>query len=162
MTTITISQSPKATTRGGPATVALCLIGLAVLAAILVGGGRLIAQIEGDRGIAAVAASHDIQVSGIEVNKPGKTPMEAREAAWAEARKLAWAKLGGPAMSEAEINSLVAAIIGFRLWPVLGSTITVLIATLAVLAVLIGEVWCAVRWLGQRFEKLDLSAELRS
>jgi len=69
MTTITISQSPKATTRGGLAIAALCLAGLAGLAVILVGPQRLIAQIEGDRGIAPVAASHDIQVSGIEVNK---------------------------------------------------------------------------------------------
>ncbi len=111
MTTITISQSPKATARGTLAIAALCVAGLAGLALILVGGERLIAQIEGDRGIAAVAASHDIQVSGVEVNKSGKTPMEARDAAWAEARKLAWAKLGGPAMSDADIESLVTAII---------------------------------------------------
>ncbi len=111
MTTITISQSPKATAHGGLAIAGLCLGGLAALALILVGPARLIAQIEGDRGIAPVAASHDIQVSGIEVNKPGKTPFEAREAAWAEARKLAWAKLGGPAMSDGELESLVAAII---------------------------------------------------
>ncbi|MBL9189000.1 MAG: hypothetical protein JNK23_16065 [Opitutaceae bacterium] len=36
------------------------------------------------------------------------------------------------------------------------------IAALAGLAVLAGEVWCGVWWLGARFEKLDLSAELRS
>ncbi len=36
------------------------------------------------------------------------------------------------------------------------------VAALAVLAVLVGEVWCGVWWLGGRFEKLDLSAELRS
>ncbi|MDP3072818.1 MAG: putative ABC exporter domain-containing protein [Opitutaceae bacterium] len=36
------------------------------------------------------------------------------------------------------------------------------IAGLTGLAVLVGEVWCGVWWLGGRFEKLDLSAELRS
>lgn len=110
MIAIAISQSPKASKQGMLAIAALCLAGVAGMAAILV-GPRLIAQIEGDRGIAPIAASHDIQVSGIEVNKAGKTPFEAREAAWAEARKLAWAKLGGPAMSDGDIDSLVSAIV---------------------------------------------------
>ena len=42
----------------------------------------------------------------------------------------------------------------------LGLATAVLIATLAVLGVLIGEVWCGVWLLGDRFEKLDLSSEL--
>ncbi len=71
----------------------------------------VIAQIEGDRGIAPVATTHDIQVSGVEVETTGKTPQEAREAGWVEAKKKAWAKLGGPAMSEAQIDGLVAAIV---------------------------------------------------
>jgi len=36
----------------------------------------------------------------------------------------------------------------------------VIIATLAVLIVLVGEVWCGLWLLGDRFEKLDLSSEL--
>lgn len=44
----------------------------------------------------------------------------------------------------------------------IGLTAAVAFATLAVLVVLLGEVWCGVWWLGGRFERLDLSAELRS
>ncbi len=43
----------------------------------------------------------------------------------------------------------------------IGTTVAVTIATLFVLAVLLAEVWCGVWLLGQRFEKLDLSSELR-
>ena len=57
---------------------------------------------------------------------------------------------------------LAAVSAGFIFWRFLGPAGTVGIATLAVLAVLVGEAWCALWWLGQRFEKLDLSAELRS
>ena len=42
-----------------------------------------------------------------------------------------------------------------------GPAVAVVCATFAVLAILIGEVWCGLWWLGQRFEKLDLSSELR-
>jgi phosphate/sulfate permease len=34
-------------------------------------------------------------------------------------------------------------------------------AFLAVLVILVGEVWCGLWWLGGRFEKFDLSSELR-
>jgi hypothetical protein len=43
----------------------------------------------------------------------------------------------------------------------LGPVAAVIIATAAVLVVLIGEVWCGVWLLGERFEKFDLSAEIR-
>jgi ABC-2 type transport system permease protein len=39
--------------------------------------------------------------------------------------------------------------------------IAVSLGALMMLAVLIGEVWCGLWWLGERFEKMDLSAELR-
>ncbi len=58
--------------------------------------------------------------------------------------------------------ALAAVAAGFMFWWLLGPAGTIGIAALAVLAVLIGEVWCALWWLGRRFEKLDLSAELRS
>jgi hypothetical protein len=57
---------------------------------------------------------------------------------------------------------LVGAAAGFMFWWIVGPAATVAIATLAVLAVLVGEAWGALWWLGQRFEKLDLSAELKS
>ena len=44
---------------------------------------------------------------------------------------------------------------------IIGTTAAVIFATGAVLVVLIGEVWCGVWLIGERFEKLDLSAEGR-
>ncbi len=85
-------------------------LGLAALGAVLL-AVAVVAQIEGDRGIAPVATTHDIQISGIEVETSGKTPQEAREAGWAEAKKKAWAKLGGPAMGDAQLESMVASLV---------------------------------------------------
>ena len=90
------------------------LIGVAALAAIalaLLGGKALWAQIAGDRGIAAVAASGDIQVGGIEVDVTAKTPEEAREEGWREAMKLAWKKIGGPAIPDGQLYSLVSSVV---------------------------------------------------
>ncbi|MEY4160935.1 MAG: hypothetical protein RLZZ136_1556 [Pseudomonadota bacterium] len=84
---------------------------LALAGLLTINPARLIAQIEGDRGIAPVAATSDIIITGIEVNTAGKSPQEAREAGWAEARKQAWAKLGGPQMSDNQILALVSAIV---------------------------------------------------
>ena len=56
----------------------------------------------------------------------------------------------------------VAALLIFIGQWLLGPTAAILLATLAVLVLLIGEVWCGVWLLGDRFEKLDLSAELRA
>jgi ABC-2 type transport system permease protein len=56
---------------------------------------------------------------------------------------------------------LAALLIFIGQWLV-GPAAAVVIATLATLAVLLGEVWCGVWLLGDRFEKLDLSAELRT
>lgn len=44
---------------------------------------------------------------------------------------------------------------------VIGVPAAVVLATMAVFVVLAGEVWAGVRWLGARFEALDLSADLR-
>ena len=54
-----------------------------------------------------------------------------------------------------------AALLVFATQWLVGPVVAVMFATVAVLAVLIGEIWCALWWLGGRFEKLDLSAELR-
>jgi hypothetical protein len=43
----------------------------------------------------------------------------------------------------------------------IGALAAVILATLSVLLILAGEVWCTLWWLGERFEKLDLSSELR-
>ena len=55
--------------------------------------------------------------------------------------------------------AIAALLIFIGQW-LLGPATAVMIATLAVLAVLLGEVWCGLWLLGGRFEKLDLSSEL--
>ena len=85
--------------------------GLGFAAAALLLAFAVVAQIEGERGIAPVATSHDIQISGIEVETTAKTPQEAREAGWAEAKKKAWAQLGGPAMGDGQLDAMVASIV---------------------------------------------------
>lgn len=79
--------------------------------ALCLGGALVWAQVSGDRGIAPVAASTDIEVHGISVNTTGKSPEEARENGWREAQKLAWKKLGGPALADNQIAALVSAVI---------------------------------------------------
>ncbi len=107
MIALTLPQPSRATRPAPPARWVLVLGGVLVLAL----GGRLIAQIEGDRGIAAVVASQDIEVSGIAVEATGKTADEARANGWAMARKQAWAQLKGPAMPDGQLESLVKSIV---------------------------------------------------
>ena len=101
--------------RSGRPKVALQLGGGLVLAAALavavIGPARLIAQIEGDRGIAPVASTGDIEVDGITVNATGKTAEEARRNGWREATRLAWAKAGGPQLADGELESLVSSVV---------------------------------------------------
>jgi hypothetical protein len=97
-----------------PGPIATLLAGLAValcLALLLVGPQRLLAQLEGDRGIQPVAISSDIQVSGIEVETTGKDANEARMNGWKMAQRMAWQSLKGPAMSEGQIEGMVSAIV---------------------------------------------------
>ncbi|MSU22539.1 MAG: hypothetical protein EXS32_01830 [Opitutus sp.] len=56
---------------------------------------------------------------------------------------------------------LVAGALVFLTQWLIGLPAAVVLATLVVLAILVGEIWCGLWWLGGRFEKLDLSAELR-
>ncbi len=85
---------------------------LALGAALLVAGPeRLIAQIEGDRGIVPIASSSDIEISGVEVNATGKDGEEARLNGWQEAARKAWAKAGGPAMSDGQLQGMVTAVV---------------------------------------------------
>jgi hypothetical protein len=89
-------------------------LGLAVAAAVtiaLVGPARLIAQIEGERGIAPVISTGDIEVGGVDVDVPGKTAQEARLAGWRAAYVEAWKRLNGPAMDAGTIESLVSSVV---------------------------------------------------
>jgi hypothetical protein len=59
-------------------------------AAALLALQAVLAQVEGDRGIAPVASSSDIMASGIEVNVQGDSPQDAREKGWKLAQRLGW------------------------------------------------------------------------
>ncbi len=87
----------------------MLLTGVAV--AVLLLGATLAAQVGGERGIAPVAATTDIQVSGIEVNVQGPSAEEARDSAWREAQRRAWEKIGGPAISDSQLQGLVSSIV---------------------------------------------------
>lgn len=86
----------------------LLLLGAGLLIA---GAFALWAQVEGDRGIAPVASSTDIEVGGIEVDVRGDNPEDARAKGWIEAQRKAWAKIGGPAISDGQLQSMVSAIV---------------------------------------------------
>lgn len=89
----------------------LVLAGAAIVAALALAVGALHGQVGGDRGIAPVAATSDIEVTGIEVNVTGDNAQDAREKGWAEAQRLAWAKINGPAISDGQLQGLVSAIL---------------------------------------------------
>jgi hypothetical protein len=86
----------------------ILLAGSLVLAS---GGAIVLAQVLGDRGIPPVAASTDIEVHGIDVDTAGKGAEEARQNGWKLAQRLAWQKIGGPAISDSQLQGLVSAIL---------------------------------------------------
>ncbi|WFL76499.1 heavy-metal-associated domain-containing protein [Altererythrobacter arenosus] len=101
-------SSPLPTTRRIAAARLLWALGvLALLAAAI----AVWAQVEGERGIAPVASSSDIDVGGIEVDVRGDTAEEAREKGWREAQRLAWEKIGGPKISDSQLEGLVSAVV---------------------------------------------------
>ena len=88
--------------------------------AMLGGGAVVMAQIEGDRGVAPINSNGDFEVTGITVNVSGKSSQDAREAGWREAQRKGWAKLwsqsgsGGsaaPSLSDSALDSIVSAIV---------------------------------------------------
>lgn len=88
------------------------LIGLIACALFaLAAAASLVAQVSGDRGIPPVASTTDIEVRGIEVNVTGDNPQDARMNGWREAQRQAWAKIGGPALPDSQLESLVSAIV---------------------------------------------------
>ena len=111
MAVATLSSTLR-TYRPGPAAQLLAGLGLALAVALAaIAPERLVAQIEGDRGIVPLASSSDIQVGGVEVNTTGEDAAEARQNGWLLAAKMGWAKLKGPAMSDGQIQSMVSAIV---------------------------------------------------
>lgn len=98
--------------RSAPAAVLVGGLCLALALGLAISGTNpLSAQVEGNRGIQPVASTSDIQIDGIEVMATGNNGEEARLAGWQQAAKLAWAKAGGPAMSDGQIQSMVASIV---------------------------------------------------
>ena len=84
-----------------------------VIALVLLAGGYalVLAQVSGDRGIAPTASSTDIEVRGVEVDVTGDNAEDARNKGWKEAAQKAWAKAGGPSVSDGQLNGLVTAIV---------------------------------------------------
>lgn len=84
-----------------------------ISALVLVVGGiaTLTAQISGDRGIAPVASSSDIDVSNVEVDVRGDTAEEARERGWSLAQRRAWERIGGPNLPDRQIEGMVSAVV---------------------------------------------------
>ena len=110
--TITAILLSLRTARPGPAALLAGGVALVLAAALaLIGPARLIAQVEGERGIQPVASTSDIEVNGIEVNTTGKDGQEARFAGWKLAQKLAWQKAGGPEISDGQIETMVSAVV---------------------------------------------------
>ncbi|WP_067678722.1 hypothetical protein [Tsuneonella dongtanensis] len=105
-------MAPNPSSLRDPRRAAIITVVVLAFAALLVVGGRaLLAQIGGDRGIAAVAASGDIEVGGIAVDVTAKSAEEAREQGWREAMRLAWKKIGGPAIPDGQLYSLVSSVV---------------------------------------------------
>lgn len=98
----------EASPKGRAALLAAALAGLGLAG---FGAARLIAQIEGDRGIPPVANTTDIQVNGIVVDVTGKSGEEARLEGWKLAEKKAWEKLNGPAMPIEAIDAMVSSVV---------------------------------------------------
>lgn len=92
-----------------PPALAAAIVLLAAVA--LVALQAVTAQVAADRGIAPVATTTDISVGGIEVNVQGSSPQDAREKGWKLAQRLGWEKLGGPQMSDAQIDAMVSAVV---------------------------------------------------
>jgi hypothetical protein len=86
-------------------------VGGAALAGALGLGAVLVAQVAGDRGIAPVASTTDIEVRNVKVDVAGKNPEDARLNGWREAQRQAWKVLGGPEIPDSQLQSMVAAIV---------------------------------------------------
>jgi hypothetical protein len=92
-------------------------IHLIVALALLGFGAVLIAQIEGERGVQAIASSGDFEATDIHVDVYGPDANTARQAGWKLAQRLAWKQLWkrtnggeGPNFSDSVLDGLVSGI----------------------------------------------------
>lgn len=90
-----------------------------ILAALMVAsaGAILIAQIEGERGIAPIASSADFEVRDVDVDVYGSNADSARVTGWKLAQRLAWRKLtqqtnggAGSTLPDSALDAMVSAI----------------------------------------------------
>lgn len=86
-------------------------LGLGLFLTLALGFAALVAQVAGDRGIPPVAASSDIEVSGIEVDVSADSAEEARERGWSEAQRKAWEQINGPDLPQRDIEAMVSAVV---------------------------------------------------
>jgi hypothetical protein len=85
----------------------------------LVGGGIVVAQIEGPkRGIAPIASAGDFEVTGVSVNVVADNAFDARQKGWEQAQRVAWAALWrkthnevGASLSDSTLDGITAAIV---------------------------------------------------
>jgi hypothetical protein len=93
-----------------------------LLAASLIGGGALYAQLEGgERGVPPIDSASTLEVTGVDVDVSAKTSEEARYEGWRQAQskgwKALWAKTTGqpiaqaPTLADSVLNSIVSGII---------------------------------------------------
>lgn len=97
-----------------PAIRPIPLAGMLILA---VAGAALVAQIEGERGIAPIASSGDFEVADVHVDVYGADADSAQKAGWKLAQRLAWRKLTqqthggeGSSLPDGALDSMVSAI----------------------------------------------------
>lgn len=98
-------------TRGSARGIALGVFGFALAALAVIGVTRLVAQIETERGIAPIASSTDIHVTGIKVDVTGEDGEEARREGWRVAQRKAWESINGPKLSDGQLDAMVNAIV---------------------------------------------------
>jgi hypothetical protein len=94
---------------------AMLVLGLLAALALGLGGNSLIAQIEGDRGIAPVATTGDFEVTEIQVDEKGDNAEDARANGWKAAQRKAYEKLlaqngGTGSLGDDAIEAMVSAI----------------------------------------------------
>lgn len=87
------------------------VLGVLAFAALAFAVAGLVAQVAGNRGIAPVASSSDIDVSGIEVDVRGDNAEDARERGWREAQRKAWERINGPSLPDSQIEAMVSAVV---------------------------------------------------
>ena len=91
------------------------VFGLLVALALALGAKVLVAQIEGERGIAPVATTGDFEVSDIQVDEKGDNAEDARAKGWKAAERKAYEKLlaqngGTGSLGDDAIEAMVSAI----------------------------------------------------